>query len=135
MDFKVLFPLLVTTIVALIGWVIAHRFNARRDLQNKRREIKVKYLIESYRGLEDGASRGKIAGTDRGTKFESAIAVIQLFGDQSQAEMAKNLAQKISSRDPEASTEPLALSLRDSLRVELELGKINEAPVHLRLTK
>ncbi len=135
MDGEMLFPLLVTTVVAIVGWVIGHRFNEQRDQKRKRREIQTEYLIRAYRGLEDGACRGSIAGTEYGKKFESAIADIQLFGTEAQVRMAKELANAIAESRNDASSGPILLLLRDDLRKEIGLDAIKEEPVHLRLTR
>jgi hypothetical protein len=38
--------------VVVIGWTVGHWLNARRDLANKRRELRVQYLIEAWRKIE-----------------------------------------------------------------------------------
>jgi hypothetical protein len=132
MNYQLLLPLLVTTGVAILGWLVGHALNARRDRQNKRREIRVQYLIEAYRRLEAGTYRGPIHGTEFGKEFESAIADIQLFGTEDQARMAKELAEDIAIQK-NASAGPLLMSLRDALRRELNLGPLNEKPIQFRL--
>ena len=134
MNTEILIPLLITTCVAIFGWVVGHTLNASRDFQNKKREIQLKYLIESYRHLEAGASRGNIFGIKYGEDFESAIADIQLLGSHEQTKMAKKLIEQIASRDSQASTGPLLISLRNTLRAQLKLNKIDEEPVHFRLS-
>nr|VFJ67662.1 MAG: hypothetical protein BECKDK2373C_GA0170839_11684 [Candidatus Kentron sp. DK]VFJ69924.1 MAG: hypothetical protein BECKDK2373B_GA0170837_12594 [Candidatus Kentron sp. DK] len=47
MDWKLLFPHLGTVIVVFIGWFVVHLLNAYRDRRNKRREIRVQYLIKA----------------------------------------------------------------------------------------
>ncbi|PXF56782.1 MAG: hypothetical protein C4B58_12275 [Deltaproteobacteria bacterium] len=133
MNWQLLIPLLITTGVAVLGWLVGHTLHTSRDRQNKRREIRVQYLIEAYRQLEAGTCRGPIHGTKIGNEFESAIADIQLFGTDNQARMAKELAAAIAECQPEASAGPLLLSLRDALRRELDLGALNEVPMHFRL--
>ena len=56
MNFGLLIPLLVTTLVAILGWVVAHAFARSRDRANKQREIRVNYLIQAYRQLGMGAA-------------------------------------------------------------------------------
>ena len=133
MNWQLLIPLLVTTIVAVLGWLAGHALHLSRDRKNKRREIRVQYLIEAYRRLEAGTCRGAIHGTKIGDEFESAIADIQLFGTDNQVRMAKELAAAIAEHKSEASAGSLLLSLRDVLRSELDLGELNEEPVHFRL--
>lgn len=134
MDWEMLISLLITTGVAIAGWMVGHWFNEQRDQKRKRREIRTEYLIRAYRGLEDGANRGSISGTEYGKKFESAIADIQLFGTEAQARMAKELANAIAERRKDASSGPILLSLRDDLRKEIGLSAIKERPIHLRFT-
>ena len=133
MNCQLLLPLLTTTFVAIAGWLAGHTLNARRDLRNKKREIRVQYLLEAYRRLEAGTCRGSIHGTDFAAPFESAIADIQLLGTIEQARMAKELATAIAQRRDDASAGTLLMSLRDALREELNLDLINEKPVHFRL--
>ena len=133
MNWQLLVPLLVTTIVATLGWYVAHALNSRRDRSNKRREIRVQYLIEAYRRLEAGTCRGPIHSTEFGKGFESAIADIQLFGTSEHAHLARDLATAIATRQDGASAGPLLLSLRDALRGELSLGALNAEPIHFRL--
>jgi len=133
MNWQLLIPLLTTTGVAILGWCVGHALNARRDRINKRREVRVQYLIEAYRRLEAGACRGAIHATEFGTGFESAIADVQLFGTAEQARLARAMAVAIATRQENASAGPLLLSLRDALRRELGLGALQEEPFHFRL--
>ena len=46
--------LLITILLALIGWIIVHRFNAQRDFINKKREIRLQFLsvfLQFYRNF------------------------------------------------------------------------------------
>ena len=52
MEVEFIIKLLVTVIVAVVGWIIAHYFTSRRDLSNKRREIQTSYLIDAYRKID-----------------------------------------------------------------------------------
>ncbi len=133
MNWQLLIPLLVTTLVAVAGWMAAHRFNSQRDLRSKRREIRVDYLIRAYQRLEAGACREALDASNDRRDFESAVADIQLFGTNDQVRMAKEMAAAIAERRIDASAGPLLLSLRDALRRELDLGEINEQPFFFRL--
>lgn len=44
-------------IVVMIGWFVAHQFSVSRDRQNKRRDLRVQFLLEAYRRLEAAADR------------------------------------------------------------------------------
>ena len=135
MNWNLLLPLLVTTAGAIVGWIAAHRLAAARDQQNKRREVRLGFLLEAYRRLEASAARGPIHDSKFADGFESAIADIQLLGTTEQSRMAKALAHAIASDTPDASASSLLLSLRDDLRRGLNLEPLGETPIHLRLQR
>ena len=125
---------LVSPVIAIMGWFVANNHATKRDRRNKQRDIRVQYLINAYRHLEAIASRG--SDIDRyADNFESAIADIQLFGCPLQVQMAQELATSIASRSQDSSTGPLLLALRDDLRRELGLEKVGVEPVHLRIKR
>lgn len=123
-------PLLVTTVVAVVGWYAAHRLSAAPDRANKRRELRVQYLIEAYRRLENGSNRPipKEAASD----FENAIADIQLFGTPGQVALAQEFAVGFA-RTGTYSLDPLLDGLRDSLRTELDLEPVSAGIKYLRI--
>jgi hypothetical protein len=92
--------------------------------------MRLGFLLEAYRRVEDGGNREPINGK-RADNFESAIAEIQLLGTEEQVGMAKKLAHDIASGEV-ASSDLLLRSLRNDLREELGLNVIHEDPVHFR---
>lgn len=129
MDWKLFTQLLVTVIVALMAGWLGHYLAARRDLLNERRKLRVTYLLEAYRKLEDTANRSDSERT--WPLFESAIADIQLLGSPAQVELARRFVLDMAQRQT-ASLDPLVNDLRHSLRRELELPQIRETVVYLR---
>ena len=129
MNTQLLLLLLVTTFVALSGWVIVHYFNSKRDLLNKRRELRVQYLIEAYRRLEAVSHANNLK--ERRLDVESAIADIQLFGTPQQIQLAVKFAKELSEKEI-ASLDELLTDLRKDLRAELELEKTLLSIKHLR---
>jgi hypothetical protein len=113
--------------------VLAHRFTSRRDVANRRSELRIQYLLGAYRTLADTAHRPLEEGTAGARAFEQGIAEVQLLGSSGQAQMAVDIARSMAS-DGGAAMDDLLLSLRDDLRGELELEPLGEAPVHLRVT-
>jgi hypothetical protein len=73
----------VPAIVAVVGWFAAHQFNVYRDRQNKRRDLRVQFLLEAYRRLESVANREKKT-EEQMLAFESAVADVQLLGSSEQ---------------------------------------------------
>jgi len=110
MNWALLLPLLVTTFLGVSGWFLVHRLAAIRDSANKKRDLRLTFLLEAYRRLEAGACRGSLEGTNFANGFESAIADIQLLGTPEQVLMAKDVATSIARRKPDASVGPLLLS-------------------------
>ncbi len=132
MDWKLFSQLLVTVLVALAGGWLGHHFASRRDLLNERRKLRVTYLLEAYRKLEDASNRND---ADRAWPlFESAIADIQLLGSPKQVELARRFALDMAKRHT-APLDPLVNDLRRSLRDELELPEVKETVVYLRFGK
>ena len=90
MNWSLLAPLLVTTVVAIFGWLVAHRLSAARDRANKRRDLRVQYLIDAYRKLENAGNRNTNT-SDYAAALELAVADIQLFGSPDQVKLATQL--------------------------------------------
>ena len=70
MDIKTLIALLLT----VIGWTIVHFLTKKRDAINKRKEIRIKYLIDAWKLLEEASNR---QNKDLNKNIEIAIADIQ----------------------------------------------------------
>ena len=83
---------IITIILAVGGWITAHYFTSQRDTQNKKREIRVKFLIEVYQKLENAIQRSP---KDVGNDLEKVIADIQLFGSSEQILFSKKIANNI----------------------------------------
>ncbi|MFO1428551.1 MAG: hypothetical protein U1F76_00190 [Candidatus Competibacteraceae bacterium] len=73
----------VPAVVAVVGWFAAHQFNAYRDRQNKRRDLRIQFLLDAYRRLESAANRETMT-EEQMLAFESAVADIQLLGTREQ---------------------------------------------------
>jgi hypothetical protein len=84
MNWELLVPLLITTVVAVVGWFSGHSLSASRDRANKHRDIRLEYLIEAYRRLENAGGRDLPSSPEQSRDLESAIADIQLFGSLAQ---------------------------------------------------
>jgi len=121
--------LAVTVLVALAGGWLGHSLSARRDFLNERRKLRVTYLLEAYRRLEDAGNRSDPARS--WPKFESAIADIQLLGTPEQVHLAREFARGMATRHT-ALLDPLVYDLRRSLREELHLSPVSESVIYLR---
>lgn len=118
----------VPAVVAVVGWFAAHQFNVHRDRQNKRRDLRIQFLLEAYRRLESAANRdGKTV--EQRLAFESAVADIQLLGTKEQvAATVAYLHQHAAGAG--AQIDSVLRLLRGDLRKELGLsGKVENAVV------
>jgi len=133
-NWQLLIPLLVTTIVAVAVWIVGHRLNAERDLQNKRVELRIRYLLEAYRNLE--ASIETEVSRKNLDVLEAAISDVQLLGSPEQVDkvlawsslFAKTGTQK------DVNLQDLLEDLRASLRQDLGLRPIDRKIRHVKFT-
>ncbi len=134
MNWQLLIPLVVTTIVAISGWIVGHKLNAERDLHNKRIELRVKYLLEAYRKLE--ASVETEVSRENLDVLESAISDIQLLGSPTQVDKVLAWSNQFSdgSTQQDVNLQDLLEDLRVSLREELGLEKIDKKIRHVKFT-
>lgn len=123
--------LLATTLLAAIGWVVVHYLTSRRDVKNKKREVRTHYLIEAFRKLESSANRPQSEAKHYWESTETALADIHLFGNKKQVELAKIFAQEINDHG-HAGLDALLQELRKDLRHELGLHETNERLNYLR---
>lgn len=121
MNLKLLFPLLITSVVTMLGWFILHWFAKRRDIANKQKELRINYLIEAWRKLEYAANRKEF---DKTECLEKPIADIQLFGTKKQISLAIELATAIV-ENQDSNLTGLLEELRGNLRKELNLEKVS----------
>jgi hypothetical protein len=132
MQVEILIPLLITTLVAIVGWGVAHRFTAARDLRNKRLELRTRYLLEAYRRIE--RSVGGQVTPEAIAGLESAIADIQLLGTKDQVHRARDYVHELRDKHlRELPVGPILSDLRDSLRRELGLDPLEGDVEHLRV--
>jgi hypothetical protein len=124
-----LLSLIVTATLAITGWYVLHRLSLNRDEANKRRDLRVQYLLEAYRKLENASNRQDLGEYAR--SLESALADVQLLGSERQVLLAHEFAVAMA-RDGTASLDPLIADLRAELRRELRLGPLPDRIVVFR---
>ena len=129
MDFEYL-KIVITIVLAIGGLIIAHYFTSKRDINNKRREIRLKYLIDSYITLTHEIAQRELTKENK-RKLEDLLLDIQLYGNIEQVlfsiELSKNVAKGFS-----FDIVPLINSLRRELRQELKLKEIDSDLILLR---
>lgn len=78
MNADVLIPLLVTSLITVVSWSAIHFLSKQRDVLNKKKEIRIRYLIDAFRRLESASNKKVAINKD----LESVMADIQLFGSK-----------------------------------------------------
>lgn len=114
--------IIVSIFIALLGWIVGHKFNSWRDLKSKRREISIQHLITAYRVLVCEISHRK-ATPDNRIKLENILSDIQLFGNNEQINFAKDLSEEVAAGSS-FELDPLINSLREDLREQLRLKPV-----------
>lgn len=105
----------------MAGWFAAHQFNVHRDRQNKRRDLRIEFLLEAYRRLESAANREGMTEEQK-LEFESAVADIQLLGTKEQVDTTVAYLRQHASGSG-AQIDSLLQLLRSDLRQELGLSR------------
>lgn len=111
---------LTALLFSFISIFIAHSLSKKRDLINKKKEMRIKYLITAWQLLERASNR-----QDNSLIYdlEKAIADIQLFGSLEQIRLSKELVSSFM-KTRTADTSELLNELRNDLRKELDLDAV-----------
>lgn len=133
MNFELLIPLLITSLTTIFGWYILHKLTKKREQENKKKELRIKYLIDAWSKLEYASNRDKNA-QEFIDYIEKPIASIQLFGTSKQIELAQKIAEQIT-KNQQANLDLILKELRDNLRDELNLEKINSGIKYIRFKR
>lgn len=123
--------LIIQCIITVIGWIVVYIFATRQNIQIKKKEVTIEYLIQAWGKLEKASNR---KDNRYNTEIETAIADIQLFGTKRQIELAQQFAEEIA-RNKESSTLELLVLLREDLRKELKLERVPRKFKFLRFSK
>jgi len=135
MSIEIFLPVLLSALVVMIGWPIVHSYNLRRDIEANRRELRVKYLLETYRQLEINANRNEAESLPIVQRaFEAAVSDIQLLGSSEQIEALLEYLEKFQN-NTSMGIEPVLNLLREELRDELGLEKVSKLIHQFRFNK
>lgn len=131
MDFYV--QMLTTVITAALGWLAVHWLTMRRDRRNRLANLRVEYLVESYRNMQSVLSR-PIDSQESLDKLQSAINDLYLLGSAEDVKVAAKLMSMLQgTHEGEISIEGLMKQLRNSIREEIGQVPLDSSPVTLRL--
>ena len=125
-DWILPFGTILSAFVVAIGWVIAHILNSQKDFRNKKREIRVSFLMEAYQTIASSANRETTEEEQKA--FENAVEKIQFLGTK---EQLKLLTQGIESRN----FTPLLEEMRNDIRNEFKLESVPKGIKHFRFDR
>lgn len=63
--------------IGIINWFVNHKLAGKRDSENRKKEIRIQYLIDAFKLVEDASNR---KDTSRLENIEKAGAIIHLLG-------------------------------------------------------
>ncbi len=111
---------IIGILIIVVGWFVGYFLSKRQDVINKRKEIRINYLINAWKLIEESANRkdGKM-----NKNLEVAVADIQLFGSKKQIELMQKFVDEFT-KNKSADTLELLIDLRKDLREELNLEKV-----------
>lgn len=134
-----LLQFIVGVALAILGWVIGHRFTSARDVNNSQRTVRVAALAAAYSALVRSGIDGVILRRDvdgtviNGAKqVEDAVALVHLYGTQEQSNLASKYANQFAREGGGEATE-LVNALRKDIRESLGDRDVEGQPHYLRV--
>lgn len=119
-------------LISIASWFIGHSLSKKRDFINKKKELRIQYLINAWQLIENASNRHDNLALKN---FEKAIADIQLFGTLQQIQLSRDIAINFS-LNKSANCDLLLEELRNDLRNELGLEKVESSKfISLRINK
>ena len=124
----------VGAIAAVVVWYLSARDLRKIDRENKKREIRLQFLVDAYRKIESSGNRPLSHDSEYARNIENAIGDIQLFGSRKQVELTQAEA-KLLCATGHATHDALLNELRRDLRSELDLEALSDERQILRITE
>ncbi len=124
--------IIITISLTGIGWFVNGYLAGQRDIENRQRELKTKYLLNAYYRLENGFSRGPIDSMSPEEyvykKYEeSAVGSIGLLSNLKTIKAANEWLYAINDNKKYLDSNRAVIdALRKELRSELKLEPIPE---------
>ena len=112
----------IPALIAVAGWFLGHWLNARRELANRRRDLRLKGLETAYNRISMASNRNWTPELE--IEFERFIAEIQLYGTPKQIELMTKIVQAFVQKEQSVYFDPLLEDLRDALRKELRMEQV-----------
>ena len=114
---KIAIPSLIAIVIALVS----HQLAVSRQIREQRKKQKIEYLIEAFSSLMSFSNNPN--KQEAAVHLRSAAMKIQFMGSKSQDKQMKELIDSLIKKN-DFNFDPLLCSLRDELRSELTLEKL-----------
>jgi hypothetical protein len=121
-DLRLLISVGIPALIAVAGWFFGHWLNARRELANRRRDLRLKGLEAAYNRISMASNRNWTPELE--IEFEKFVAEIQLYGTPRQIELMTKIVRAFVQKEQSVSFDPLLEDLRDALRKELRMEQV-----------
>ena len=117
--------------IAVTGWLVGHILTTRREINQKRREIRIKHLREAYLNLAHISDTGGDI-VKHISLLQSSLNDVQLFGGSSQIKLLEQFINDLNENDT-VQMNDLIRELRNEIRAHLKLSKIDETRWYVRV--
>lgn len=130
MPLKDILVILIPVLLTLSGWIVVHMLSRKREIEQKKREIRVKYLREAYLKLATVADRGSLQQNLH--DIQDAFNDIQILGEESQIELIGKFIEEVNSGKSPAINE-LLKQLRNEIREHIGLEALDDYRWYIRI--
>jgi hypothetical protein len=125
MDLSSYTALVIPSIFVVAGWIVTHQLSAWRDLVNRRRDQRIRYLIENFRVLVKAMNR-RDSLSEMAEELETALADMQFLGNKEQIDAAYAISGALGDASQRVNFAPLIYALRRELRKDLGRKPLEE---------
>jgi hypothetical protein len=112
------------------GWFLNSHLVNEQALHNRQAELRTAYMVDAYEKFATASNREMTP--EYASMIESAVAKVQLFGTEKEVDAVNHFLDTWNQPQPDhiprGDLNPILFALRDSLRQEIALPKI-EGPV------
>lgn len=129
MELKDVFSLSIPAAIAVAGWIAGHLLSSRREIEQKKREFRVKHLRDAYIKIANLCDRGHLP--EDIADLQDALNDIQLFGEEGQIALVGEVVKALSSGGS-ADFNELLKQLRNEIRVHIGLAPLASLRWYLR---
>ncbi len=129
MELKDTLTILATVAIAILGWVVAHWLTSKRELEQKKREFRVKHLRDAYLKIANLCDRGEFPRDI--ANLQDALNDIQLFGEEAQIALVGKVINSLTDNKT-TDFNDLLKQLRNEIRSHIGLKPMQSTRWYIR---